>query len=57
MTKPQLGCLVHRHLGHKFAEGEGDGLAKVAVGGVADQGGAGVGVGVDEHGKRSALVC
>jgi len=40
LTKPQLGRLDHRHLSSEFAEGEGDGLAKVAVGGVADEAGA-----------------
>jgi hypothetical protein len=45
LTKHELGRLDHRHLGGEGAEGEGDGLAKVAVGGVAEEAGTGVGVG------------
>ena len=41
--------LPERHLGPEVREGEGDGLAEVAVGRVADQGGAGGGGRADDH--------
>ena len=37
-------------LGAEVAEDKGDGLAAEAIGGVTDQGGAGVGTGGDDHG-------
>ena len=45
----EFGRLEERRLGAEVREREGDRLAVVAVGGVADQRGAGVGVGLDDH--------
>ena len=45
----QLGRLVEDHLGAEVGKDKGDGLAVVTVGGVADEGGPGIGVGADDQ--------
>ena len=45
----ELGCLVHDDFGGEVLERERNGLAEVAVGGVAEETGAGEGSGFDEH--------
>jgi hypothetical protein len=50
-----LGALVEIDVDAEVGEGKGDGLAKVPVRGIAEEAGAGIGAGVEEHGNSEGM--